>query len=86
MISHLELRQIIESGFTPMKCICTITHDNLMTFSLFEPHKGHPALEVRNLNAAELTTSRAIASLVLELKDELAHQGRQGHAEWRKRG
>lgn len=86
MISHLELRQIVESGFTPMKCICTITQDNLMTVSLFEPQKGHPALEVRNLNAAELTTSRAIASLVLELKEELARQDRPCYAGWRKIG
>jgi hypothetical protein len=86
MISHLELRQIIESGFTPMKCVCTISQDNLMTVSLFQPYKGHPALEVRNLNAAELTTSRAIASLVLELKEELARQGGAGHAGWRKLG
>lgn len=86
MISHLELRQIIESGFSPMKCVCNITHDLLMTVSLYEPHKGHPLLEVRNLNASELTTSRAIASLVLCLKDELARQGMLDRVGWREQG
>jgi hypothetical protein len=86
MISNLELRQIIESGFAPVKCVCTISHNQLMTVSLYEPHKGHPVMEVRNLNAAELTSSRAIAELVIRLKDELAWQGRGDWEGWQRQG
>lgn len=86
MISHLELRHIIESGFTPLKCICAIGDDQQMSVSLYESHKGHAALEVRNLNAADLTSSRAIASLVLALKEQLSQQGRGDWEEWRRQG
>jgi hypothetical protein len=86
MISSLELRQIIESGFLPMKCVCTISHDHLLTVSLYDPNKGHPLLEVRKLNAAELTSSRAIANLVAQLKDDLARQGMGCKAGWQKQG
>jgi hypothetical protein len=85
MISPLELRHIIESGFAPTKCVCTINDDNLLTVNLYHPNKGHPAISVRNLNAAELTTSRAISNLIAQLKDELASQERDALVEKRRR-
>jgi hypothetical protein len=67
-----------------MKCVCTISRENLMTVSLFATGKGHAVLEVRNIRAAELTTSRAIAALVSELKEGLMRRGRLEHAGWQK--
>lgn len=75
MISQLELCQIIESGFLPKKCVCSINEDNLMTVALYEPEKGHPAFMADSINASELTTAKAIASLVQELRQEFERQG-----------
>lgn len=86
MISPLELRHIIESGFAPITCVCTLNDDNLLTVNLYHQNKGHPALSVRNLKAAELTTSRAISNFIAKLKDELAKQGHYASVEKRRRG
>lgn len=82
MLSQLELRQIIESGFLPMKSVCSINPDGLMTVELFHPMKGHAAVIAEGIPVEGLETSRAIASLVAQLKSELAavEQGSAGFA------
>lgn len=74
MMSSLELRQIIESGFLPTKCLCNIGPDHLMTISLYRPEYGQPAFVAYNLNATELNSARAISSLVQQLRQEFSRQ------------
>jgi hypothetical protein len=71
MLSHLELRQIVESGFLPLKSVCSINPDGLMTVELFHPMKGHAAVITQGIPVEGLETSRAIATLVAQLKTEL---------------
>lgn len=75
MISSLELRHIIESGFLPLKCICSIDPEGRMTVCLYQPQKGHAAFIAEGLTTEHLTSSRAIAALVGELKQEFARKG-----------
>jgi hypothetical protein len=74
MLSHLELRQIVESGFLPMKTVCSINSDGMMTVELFHPMKGHASVIAQGIPVEGLETSRAIASLVAQLKSELAEK------------
>ncbi|BAP40848.1 DUF1652 domain-containing protein [Pseudomonas sp. 21LCFQ02] len=74
MMSSLELRQIIESGFLPTKCLCTISPDHLMTISLYRPEYGHPAFVANNLNARELNSARAISGLVQQVRQAFSRQ------------
>lgn len=39
MISNLELRQIIESGFLPLKCVCTIDPQGRIAVTLYHSKK-----------------------------------------------
>lgn len=73
-MSSLELRQIIESGFLPTKCLCNIGPDQLMTISLYRPEYRQPAFVANNLNATELNSARAISSLVQQLRQEFSRQ------------
>lgn len=77
MLSNLELRQIVESGFLPMKSVCSISPDGLMTVELFHPMKGHAAVIAEGIPVEGLDTSRAIASLVAQLKSELDAVGQR---------
>ena len=87
MISSLELRQIIESGFLPLKCICFIDPEGRMTVSLYQSQKGHAAFIAEGLITRHLTSSRAIADLVGELKQEFARKGFEAEPEqWLLRG
>ena len=82
MLSHLELRQIVESGFLPLKSVCSISPDNLMTVELFHPMKGHAAVIAQGISVEGLETSRAIAALVAQLKSELDDRSDNGMDTW----
>ncbi|MFS2159044.1 DUF1652 domain-containing protein [Pseudomonas sp. Pseusp122] len=71
MISSLELRHIIEAAFLPTKCACTISSDGSMTIQLTSPENAEEQLTVTGIDSASLASSRSIAALVAELKEEL---------------
>lgn len=72
MISILELRHIIECGFLPLSCICTSNPDGTLMVKVFEPSTGHVELLVTGVRTETLTSSRAIAELVGELRGEMS--------------
>ncbi|AXH55462.1 DUF1652 domain-containing protein [Pseudomonas amygdali pv. lachrymans] len=74
MISSLELRHIIEQAFLPMKCICINVPDGSLTIQIFSQNTEKEELTVTGVDASGLGSSRAIAALVLELRDELKHR------------
>jgi hypothetical protein len=71
MISILELRHIIECGFLPLSCSCTVNPDGSLTIKVFEPASGCVELLVTGVSSQNLTTSRAIANLISELRAEM---------------
>ena len=72
MISNRELRHIIECGFLPLACTCTINYDQSLMIRVFEPSSGRVDLLVTGVSAASLTSNRAIAALIGELRSEMA--------------
>lgn len=74
MISVLELRHIIECGFLPLSCICTVNFDGSFMIKVFEPTSGRVDLLVTSVTTDGLTSSRAIANLVAELRTEMAER------------
>jgi hypothetical protein len=84
MISSLELCQIVESGFLPMRCRCTVDAAGLMSIQLFDARNGHADLMASGIPTTTLTTSRAIAALVGGLKEQLTARS-QGEPVYRAR-
>ena len=72
MISILELRHIIECGFLPLSCTCTVNPDGSLTIKVFEPSSGRVDLLVTAVTTDKLTSSSAIANLISELRAEMA--------------
>lgn len=72
MLSALELRHIIESGFRPLSCTCTISPDGSLTIKVYEPSSGRVDLLVTGISVSNLTSSRALANLIGELRTEIA--------------
>ena len=72
MISILELRHIIECGFLPLSCSCTVNPDGSLMIKVFEPVSGRIELLVTARSPANLTSSRAIAQLIGELRSEMS--------------
>ncbi|MEB0222950.1 MULTISPECIES: DUF1652 domain-containing protein [Pseudomonas] len=72
MISALELRHIIECGFLPLSCSCTLNLDGSLMIKVTEPSSGSVELLVTGVSTAPLNSSRAIAELIGELRSEMA--------------
>ncbi|PBP70030.1 hypothetical protein CCL21_11735 [Pseudomonas syringae] len=74
MISNLELRHIIEQAFLPMKCVCINAPDGSLMIQILDQDTNKEELTVTGVDPSGLGSSRAIAALVLELKEELKHR------------
>lgn len=74
MISILEIRHIIECGFLPLSCSCTSNADGSLMIKVFDPLSGEVELLVTGVTTERLTSSRAIASLIAELRAEMANR------------
>lgn len=71
MISILELRHIIESGFTPFSCTCTSNPDGSLMIKVFDASSGQVELLVTAVSTDTLVSSRAISKLIGELRSEM---------------
>ncbi|WP_054989954.1 DUF1652 domain-containing protein [Pseudomonas coronafaciens] len=71
MISSLELRHIIETAFLPMRCVCTIAPNGSMTVQIFDQDTNREELTVTCIDVSGLVSARAIAALVMELKEDM---------------
>lgn len=69
-LSNLELRSIIESGFLPRRCNCTIMADT-MTVEVIDPVTDRVELLASGIKLDRLDTSRAICELISELRADL---------------
>jgi len=74
MISALELRHIIECGFLPLSCHCTLNPDGSLMIKVFEPTSGRVDLLVTSVTTSGLNSSRAIANLIGELRSEMTER------------
>jgi len=75
-MSLLELRHIIESGFLPIKCRCSVDQNGDLTIELVDPSAG-TNLVTGGIPLTSLQTSRDIANLIGELKAELCSSSSQ---------
>ncbi|WPO98227.1 DUF1652 domain-containing protein [Pseudomonas sp. HR96] len=71
MLSQLELRHALETAFLPTKCQCIIEPEGTLTVQLINPRTAEIDLTVKGIVMAKLTSSRALAALVAEIKEEL---------------
>lgn len=71
MMSVLELRRIVESAFSPLKCLCSVGPDNSVTIQIREPSSDDVLMTIAGLKRFELNSSRAISQLVLQVRQDL---------------
>ena len=86
MMSTLELCHIVESGFLPAKCKCTIDAKDQIMVQIFDRERGHADLLAAGIPVSSLNSSRAIANLIAKLKDELKlHAARRSSTAYQER-
>jgi hypothetical protein len=72
MLSTLELRNIIESSFLPMRCQCTQAGDRSLTVRVYDRRTERVDLTVTGIKSEQLTSSRAISNLIAGLRADLS--------------
>ncbi len=74
-LSALEIRNIVETGFLPKRCQCTLSPDQQMTVKVFADMRTEQVdLLVTGIDASTLTSSRAISELIAGLRTDLQRQ------------
>lgn len=81
MLSTLELRHLIESAFLPLSCNCRINPDGFLSVQIFDRDSGRVDLFVTGICMAGMVSSRAICTLVSELRVELKASQDSLHAQ-----
>lgn len=71
LLSHADLRHIMETAFVPILCKCTITEDGMMSLELTHPSTQAEEFSLGGIEVAQLDTGRAIANLVLGIREEI---------------
>lgn len=79
MLSTVELCHILESGFLPLACACTLSPNGALMIKVFEPESGRVDLLLTGVSTAELTNVRSISNLIGELRTEI-RAGRRAFA------
>lgn len=69
-MSLLELRHVIESGLLPLDCRCSSILPGELVVEVFDPATKQN-LVVGGVSIATLSSSRAIANLIAELRAEI---------------
>ncbi|AXK52335.1 DUF1652 domain-containing protein [Pseudomonas protegens] len=79
MLSTSELCHILESGFLPLSCVCSVHPSGSLTIKIYDADSGRVDLLLTGVSTAELTSVRDISNLIGELRTEL-RAGRRGFA------
>ncbi|WAH56728.1 DUF1652 domain-containing protein [Pseudomonas silvicola] len=74
MLSTLELRNIIESGFLPLRCQCTVAQDQSLTIKVFDQAREGSDFTFTGIKPQQLNSSRAISNLIAGLRADLKGQ------------
>ncbi|MGE8097091.1 DUF1652 domain-containing protein [Pseudomonas fluorescens] len=79
MFPLLELCQIVESGFYPLSCTCTVDPDGSLRVKIVDPESGRVKLLIAGVSTSTLSSVREIANFIGELRTEL-EAGRRAFA------
>ncbi|MBB3239870.1 hypothetical protein FHW68_001361 [Pseudomonas sp. Tn43] len=79
MIPVPQLCSIVESGFKPLSCECTVNRDDTLRIKVFDHNTGRIELLITGVSPDELTSIRDISNLIGELRTEM-RAGRRAFA------
>lgn len=79
MVSISELCRIVQSGFQPLSCQCTLNPDGSLRIKVYDPATGRIDLLITGVSPAHLNSVREISNLIGELRIEM-RAGRRAFA------
>lgn len=79
MLPERELCQIIESGFLPLSCTCTVNGNGALSVRIFDPASGRVDLQLNGVAVSSFNSIRSVANFIGELRTEM-QAGRRAFA------
>jgi hypothetical protein len=79
MLSTLELRHLVEQSFLPTRCECTLAPPSALTLRFYQGASNQEMLVVCGIAIADLSSSHAIASLIVDLRKDLERINTAAH-------
>lgn len=79
MVPVQELCRIVESGFHPLSCNCTLNSNGTLLIKVYEAATGRIDLLLPCVSPEQLTSIRDISNLIGELRTEM-NAGRRAFA------
>lgn len=71
MLSTLELRNLIERSFLPMRCEVSVSPDMSLTVRVYGQETGRIDLIATGISCSEFSCNRAIENLLVTLRSDL---------------
>jgi hypothetical protein len=75
MLFTPELRRTLESGFLPLACECTPLPSGGLMIRIYDSYTGKLAMLVQDISINHLTSVRAVAEFIAELRYDLRTGG-----------
>ncbi|MGY3303140.1 hypothetical protein ACVK1X_002428 [Pseudomonas sp. PvR086] len=79
MVPIEQLCQIVESGFKPLSCECTVNQNETLRIKVFDQSSGRIELLITGVSPDKLISIRDISNLIGELRTEM-RAGRRAFA------
>jgi len=71
VLSDLELKHSLETAFLPQRCVCTLIPYGSISIQIFDHGSSEPLLTIAGISRVEVTSSRSLANLVGQIREEI---------------
>lgn len=71
MLSDLEIKHLLETAFLPQRCVCSLVPYGSISVQIFDHGSSEPLLTIAGISRVEVTSSRSIANLVGQIREEI---------------
>ncbi len=79
-LSVLEISRVVEQGLLPHRCRCTSRDGSTLDVHVTGADQPHRSFTITGVPLAELSSSRAISRLVMELRNQLVPGAQESEA------
>jgi len=71
VLSDLEIKHVLETAFLPDRCACSLDPYGSISVQIYDQRSGELLLTVAGISRVEVASSRSIANLVGQIREEI---------------
>lgn len=75
MLSDLEMKHLLETAFLPDRCVWSLLPYGSISVQIYEHSSNELLLTIAGITRVEVASSRSIANLVGQIREEITLRG-----------